>query len=387
MSDEVKFRDEAIDEAFNKNKKDFLAILPLGSNINLLFFLTFIAFSIMSCVFIEIPVKINSFGIIKKNNNDSHITFNQDGYRVKEISKINNSTLLKGETVLILEQNYSRLNKKNIDINLKHLEDLKKIVINTELSHIENKIILNKIHEKQKDITLIIEKEVKTKKLHRKNAVENHRNGLIGNEKLEETLNYLQDAKFKLAQSQQSEIKHLQYILEDNNRNKNYISEINSQIKNTKQQIAEQKQELEPILLVSPCDCTIDRISIKEGDIIEKDELLITLRNNNKTNISGILYISTMNFGDIDKNSKLNIKVDSYPFLKYGTIKGDINYISHSPISESYLKNKNIIGSHYLIETSITNIPDDIKLKDGMSIQAHIVTKTVPLYKFLFEKM
>jgi multidrug resistance efflux pump len=387
MSDEVNFRNEAIDEAFNKNKKYFLAILPLGSNINFLFFLTLIVFSVISFITIEIPVKINSFGIIKKDNKDSHITFNQNGFRVKNISKINNSILKKGETVLTLERNYSHLNKNNININLKHLKDLNNIVQKTELSHIKNTNILNEIYIKQKNITKIIKAELKTKTLYRKNAIKNHKKGLIGSEKLEKSLSSLQNVQFKLAQSQQSEVKHLQSILENNNNNQNYISEINSQIKNTKEQVFEQKQELEPISLVSPCDCTIDRISIKEGEIIKKDELLITLRNNKKANTSAVLYVSTMNFGDIDKNSKLNIKVDSYPFLKYGTITGDINYISHSPISEDYLKNKNITGSHYLIETSITNIPNNIKLKDGMSIQAHIVTKTVPLYKFLFEKM
>lgn len=387
MTDDVNFRNEAVDEAFNKNKKTFLAILPLGSNVNFMFFLFFIIFSIISLIVIKIPIKINSVGLIEQNNKDSHIIFNQDGYRVKSINKKYGETLKKGESVLVLEKNYSRLNKNNIDINLKHLDELKSLLVKTEVSHFKNKNVLIKIHNKQKDITKIIEKEVKSKEKFRQNAVKNYNSGLIINEKLEETQKELQDAEFKLAQSQQSEIKHLQSILEEDNRNKNDIAKIHSEIKETQRQILEQKKEKEPIILASPCDCSIDRISIKEGSIIKKDELLVTLRNNFKKDTTGILYVSTMNFGDIDKNSRLNIKVDSYPFLKFGTITGDINYISNSPINDEHIKDKNITGSHYLIQSNITNVPDNISLKDGMSIQAHIVTKTVPLYKFLFEKM
>ena len=387
MTDDVNFREEAVDEAFNKNKKTFLAILPLGSNVNFIFFSLFIIFSIISLIIIEIPIKINAIGVLELSNKDSHITFEYDGYRVKKINKQNGEILKKGEPILILEKNYSYSNKNNIKINLSHLEELKSLLIETNNSHLKNKKVLSEIYNKQKDITKIIEKEVDIKEKFSINATKNHNNGLVINEYLEEKQNELQASKFKLAESQQSEIKHLQAILEEDNKNKVYIAQVNAEIKATQGLILEQKKEKEPIIIASPCNCSIDRVSIKEGSIIKKDELLVTLKNKSKKDITGILYVSTMNFGDIDKNSSLNIKVDSYPFLKFGTIKGDIKYISHSPINEQYIKNKNITGSHYLIQSSIKNIPDNISLKDGMSIQAHIVTKTVPLYKFLFEKM
>ena len=68
-----------------------------------------------------------------------------------------------------------------------------------------------------------------------------------------------------------------------------------------------------------------------------------------------------MDIADIKTGMEAEIKLEAYPYNKYGTVKGTVKYISPSSF------NTEKMGSVYLVKLDVENTNPDINVMSGLS--------------------
>ena len=75
-----------------------------------------------------------------------------------------------------------------------------------------------------------------------------------------------------------------------------------------------------------------------------------------------VCYVKNMDIADIEIGMEAEIKLEAYPYNKYGTVKGKVKYISPNAfVSEQ-------TGSVYLVKLEITDKNDEIDVISGLSV-------------------
>ena len=168
---------------------------------------------------------------------------------------------------------------------------------------------------------------------------------------------------------------------------------------------------------------TIENIAVKKGQLVKKDDVLIELKSeqsddkDNKTdkritspvngyisnisvnfqgdtvytsqNVATIVpsdtpmkmncYVSNKDIAKIKLEDEVTIKLDAYPYSEFGTIKGEIDYIS----PEAYVIEG--MGSVYEVTAQLENDNDNINIISGMSGSIEIKTGTRTVLSYFFE--
>ena len=83
-----------------------------------------------------------------------------------------------------------------------------------------------------------------------------------------------------------------------------------------------------------------------------------------------------MDIADIEVGMDAEIKLEAYPYNKYGTVKGKVKYISASSFNSEQL------GSVYLVKLDVDNTNDKIKVMSGLSgaVEVKIDKRSVMSY-------
>lgn len=373
---ELKFRKDAVKEAYNNDKKSFLAILPVNSNLNLFFIFFGFSILLLSLILVKIPLKIKTKGYISKTITSNVIISQYDNMYVFEIS--GNISLTENSPLLTL--------KKIENNNIKYLQNLKEEVLTYELkikeitdNHHQKIDLTKKIINNKKDLKILAKKNYETNFKYYEEMIKSLNNGLISKDKIHEIKNNIEVLKAKI-EEYESEILDLEL------QNFNYYLEYKSEISNINIKISKIKNEIilinedKKITITSKCnDCFIENYFIQEKDLVKKGTPLLSIKSKENKNKEKIfLYISPEDLSKIEIKSKVNIKVDGYPYLKYGTVKGEVYYISQSPVK---IKDE----SYFLIEVNNLDIPKEISLIDGATVQADLIKNYFPLYKFLIK--
>lgn len=68
-----------------------------------------------------------------------------------------------------------------------------------------------------------------------------------------------------------------------------------------------------------------------------------------------------MDIADIKVGMAAGIKLEAYPYIKYGTVKGTVRYVSSSSFNSEQL------GSVYLVKLDIDNLKPNINVMPGLS--------------------
>ena len=158
------------------------------------------------------------------------------------------------------------------------------------------------------------------------------------------------------------------------------ISDLHSKIYVIKKDLIE-NDEKNSIEIVSPCqDCFVKNIILKEGDIISKKSPILTIgKKNTESKSIASIYIDASKYSSIEVGTQVNLKMDAFPYLKFGTVKSKITYISKAPIE---IDGKKVFLAESIIEENNNNI----KLNSGMSFSAHIIKSELPLFKFILKQ-
>ena len=180
-------------------------------------------------------------------------------------------------------------------------------------------------------------------------------------------------------------------LLELNHRKGSLIAERNSFIQEWRNNISEQMvtadrnltsttkeyekvaRLIEYVYLRSPCDAVVHEIaSFSPGSAVQEAEALITLIPMDG-NVELETEIRPQDIGKVSKDAQARIKLNAYPFQKYGTLQGVVRHISENTLQ------KNIQGQEVTyyrgrvaVSGKLKGQKDDFRLIPGMEAQCEI---------------
>lgn len=165
-----------------------------------------------------------------------------------------------------------------------------------------------------------------------------------------------------------------------------YSSQVNSKISEISGQLDEIETNLEKYSLskdyqyiTAPVSGHINSINVNTiGAAVTSAQELVTIVPDN-TPVEMVCYVKNMDIADVEIGMETEIKLEAYPYNKYGTVKGKVKYISPSAfVSEQ-------MGSVYLVKIKITDKHDDIDIISGLSGSVEIKTDKRTVMDYFLE--
>ncbi|MCF7790748.1 MAG: HlyD family type I secretion periplasmic adaptor subunit [Victivallales bacterium] len=165
------------------------------------------------------------------------------------------------------------------------------------------------------------------------------------------------------------------------------IVEIDNNISSIRSRLKKAMKKLQLLKLFSPVTGTVNQIEITTiGESVSPARPLITIVPYSMTKIAEV-YVRNADIGFIHKNQTAEIKLDTFPFHKYGVVEGKVINISPDAIVDKKtgtltyevfiepLKNKIRVGKKY------------VKLVPGMSLTAEIKTGSRRIIEYFLEPL
>ena len=161
---------------------------------------------------------------------------------------------------------------------------------------------------------------------------------------------------------------------------------INSSISSLNQQLTELKTNLEKYKLnkayqqiISPINGYVNSIGVNtKGDVVTTAQELVTIVPED-SEVEMVCYVKNMDIADIKVGDETAIKLEAYPYSKYGTISGIITYISPSSFTNEQL------GSVYMIKIKPDNNNDTIDMISGLTGIVEIKTGMRSIMDYFLE--
>lgn len=300
-------------------------------------------------------------------------TLSSDKQKIKEID--NQINIIKGQIVQynnLFKDRESRLN--NIVSLLK--KEQTELIIQGEL--LQNRVQLAKerltdIKKLQSD-DYVSQSEVKTQLdlvLDFQQKIQEHNTVIL---KFETNLANALNDKARLPFEKQQQIDQLNIEL--------------SKLSNNKTAILESSN----LVLKAPINGVVSSININIGEFASSGDNLITIIPKNSI-LEAEVFIPTRAIGFVKEGDEVNLKLDAFPFQKFGMTKGKISKISKNIIFSSETKNKISFNEPVykakikLDQQHIITYGNKTQLIPGMMLQADIKTSKRTLIEWLFEPL
>ncbi|WP_277973302.1 HlyD family type I secretion periplasmic adaptor subunit [Pantoea agglomerans] len=152
--------------------------------------------------------------------------------------------------------------------------------------------------------------------------------------------------------------------------------------------------ELKESTLTSPSDGVVAASAVTTvGQVVSQGQELMRIVPAN-THMQVLAYVTNEDIGFIREGQPVEIKVDTFAFTRYGTLKGVVEYVSHDAISAADSKESLLNGTHStsagssaqdsqsLVFPIIISLKQDymeinnqqISLRSGMGVTAEVTT-------------
>lgn len=165
-----------------------------------------------------------------------------------------------------------------------------------------------------------------------------------------------------------------------------YSAQINSKLSEISGQLDEIETSLEKYALskdyqyiTAPVSGYINNVNVNTvGAAVTNAQELVTIVPDNMP-VEMVCYVKNMDIADIEIGMEAEIKLEAYPYNKYGTVKGKVKYISPNAfVSEQ-------TGSVYLVKLEITDKNDEIDVISGLSGSVEIKTDKRTVMDYFLE--
>ncbi len=339
----------------------------------------------------ETDIVITSQGSIQPVGNINVVESAASG-SVKSIN-VTEGQLVEAGDVLI------ELDSKNLEIDEEQLKSQSEIL--KAQIQVYNQIKTGKIFS-DIDVTKY-DTECRTYVQTIRDTDESYRNNLteLENEKLNADLN-CQLARIQLEEYNETgtsrQVKSQEIVIEQqknaldraemsiNDLKARYNAQINTQISDLTSKLKETEAGLEKYsfskdyyMLTAPVSGYIQSISVNTaGETVSADEKLVTIIPED-TPVEMVCYVKNMDIADIEKGMDAEIKLEAYPYNKYGTVDSEVTYISPGSFSHEQL------GNVYLVKLSLNNQNEDIKIFTGLSGTVEIKTGKRTVMEYFLE--
>jgi len=128
------------------------------------------------------------------------------------------------------------------------------------------------------------------------------------------------------------------------------------------------------VCIYAPCDAVVHEIAaFSEGSGVREAEPLITLVPIN-IKIEAEINILPQDIGKVKVGDSGRIKLNAFPFQKYGTLDGKLSLISENTFQEQGMmgQKKSVYHGRMIISGKLDNVPDNFRMIPGMEIKAEI---------------
>lgn len=156
-------------------------------------------------------------------------------------------------------------------------------------------------------------------------------------------------------------------------------AEIDSKLQEIDSSIEKYNLSKEYQNITAPVSGYVNSISVNTlGASVTQGQQLITIVPDN-TPSEMVCYVKNMDIADVSVGMVTEIKLEAYPYNKYGTVKGKVKYISPSSF-----QNENI-GSVYLVKIELTDWNESIDIMSGLSGSIEIKTGERSIMKYFLD--
>ena len=174
-----------------------------------------------------------------------------------------------------------------------------------------------------------------------------------------------------------------QIELQLNDAKAKYSAQINSRLSEIENQLEEINNSLEKYNLskeyqtiTAPVSGYVNSVGVNTlGETVSTAEQLITIVPDDEP-VEMVCYVKNMDIADIEIGMEAEIKLEAYPYNRYGTVRGVVKYISPSSFTSEQL------GSVYLVKLDIENSNEAINVFSGLSgtVEIKIGKRTIMDY-------
>lgn len=174
-----------------------------------------------------------------------------------------------------------------------------------------------------------------------------------------------------------------QIELQINDAKTQYSAQINSRLSEIDSQLEEISNNLERYNLskkyqtiIAPVSGYVNSVGVNTtGETVSTTEQLITIVPDDEP-IEMVCYVKNMDIADIQVGMEAEIKLEAYPYNRYGTVRGVVKYISPSSFTSEQL------GNVYLVKLDVENSSDAINIISGLSgtVEIKIGKRTIMDY-------
>ena len=173
------------------------------------------------------------------------------------------------------------------------------------------------------------------------------------------------------------------------------LDQIEREIAETESQIAVQRTDHE-WALTAPCDCVASSVDINVGQTAAPSYPLVSMIPKDSP-LQATLYASSRALGFVNVGEPVDLKLDAFPFEKFGAVEGKVESISSTPLSGS----ESTVGTRlgllqvegpqepmYSIKVSLERPSIDAygrpqSLRSGMQLNADVQLETRRLYEWM----
>lgn len=146
------------------------------------------------------------------------------------------------------------------------------------------------------------------------------------------------------------------------------LSEIDGQLIEIEANLNKYNLSVEYQNITAPVDGYVNTVNVNTvGDTVTSAQELVTIVPDDIP-LEMVCYVKNMDIGDVEIGMETEIKLEAYPYNKYGTVKGTVKYISPSAfVSEQ-------MDSVYLVKIEVNDAPDGIDIISGLSGSVEVKT-------------
>lgn len=174
--------------------------------------------------------------------------------------------------------------------------------------------------------------------------------------------------------------------LQISNTKAQYSSQVNSNISEIGSKLDEINVNLEKYRLsteyqniTAPVSGYVNSIGVNTlGETVTSAQQLVTIVPDNTPNEMHC-YVKNTDIADVELGMEAEIKLEAYPYNKYGTVKGTVKYISPSSFANEQL------GSVYIVKLELDDSNKNIRVISGLSGSVEIKTDKRTVMDYFLE--
>jgi hypothetical protein len=102
---------------------------------------------------------------------------------------------------------------------------------------------------------------------------------------------------------------------------------------------------------------------------VKAGEVVATVVPDGETAVTGRMYIPSTGFGKVATGQTVNVKLNGYPYMEYGILKGEILSVSAVPDAE-----KGYVADVRFPKNLVTSYGKELSMIQQMDGQAEIIT-------------